>query len=199
MRILALDLGKYKSVSCAFETERQTTEYGTLRTDRPYLTAVLRKYGPDLVSSELAELERKLTALAEQDERIGLLQTIPGVGRVTAEIIATHLDRPERFTNARQVSSYAGLVPRQYQSGLMDRQGGITRRGSRLLRSALVECAWAMLRYNPWAREHYLRLVRGQKNRKKKAIIAVARKLLVRCWAMLRDHRAWSASAPAVA
>ncbi len=143
------------------------------------------------LQSEMKMLEAKLTALAEQDERIRLLQTIPSVGRVTAEIIATHLDRPERFSSARQVSSYAGLVPRRYQSGLMDRQGGITRRGSRLLRSALVECAWVMLRYNDWAREQYLRLCRGQKNRKKKAIIALARKLLVRCWAMLRDRRSW--------
>ena len=347
MRILALDLGKFKSVSCCFDTEVQTTEYWTLSTDRPYLTTVLQKYQPELVVieacsiapwvhdlcselgfrilvcnpnqeawrwknvkrktdrddalklaklaalgqltpvhiparaarehrwlvkyrktivgrmnrvqnilralfqqhglslpvgarcwtcasleaiaaqskplaecgpeelwrgqlaqelaayhqlyRELAELEKKLTALAEHDERIALLETIPGVGRVTAEIIATHLDRPERFTSARQVSSYAGLVPRQYQSGLMDRQGGITRRGSRLLRSALVECAWVMLRYNTWAREHYLRLVRGQKNRKKKAIIAVARKLLVRCWAMLRDRQPWTTPAAACA
>ena len=56
-----------------------------------------------------------------------------------------------------------------------------------------------MLRYNAWAREHYLRLVRGQKNRKKKAIIAVARKLLVRCWAMLRDRQPWSTPTPAAA
>ena len=92
------------------------------------------------------------------------------------------------------MSSYAGLVPRCYQSGLMDRQGGITRRGSGLLRSALVECAWAMLRYNAWARETWLRLVRGQKNRRKKAIVALARKLLVCCWAMLRDRQPWRAA-----
>ena len=140
---------------------------------------------------ELKQLETKLTDLAQRAERIQLLAAIPGVGRVTAEIIATHLDRPERFANARQVSSYAGLVPRRYQSGLMDRQGGITRRGSRLLRSALVECAWAMLRYNGWARKTYVRLVSGQKNRRKKAIVALARKLLVRCWAMLRDRKSW--------
>ena len=53
----------------------------------------------------------------------------------------------ERFANARQVSSScAGLVPRRYQSGLMDRQGGITHRGWPLLRSALVECAWHVSR-----------------------------------------------------
>lgn len=140
------------------------------------------------------EIERKLAALAEQDARVQLLETIPGVGRVTAEVIVTHLDRPERFGNARHVSSYAGLVPRRFQSGTMDRSGGITHRGSRLLRSALVECAWVMLRYNPWAQELYRRLCRGQKNRKKKAIVAVARKLLVRCWAMLRDRQAWIVS-----
>jgi transposase len=54
-----------------------------------------------------------------------------------------------------------------------------------------VECAWVMLRYNSWAQELYERLCREQKNRKKKAIVAVARKLLVRCWAMLRDEQTW--------
>lgn len=141
---------------------------------------------------QLKAADDRLETLAAQDERVRLLQTIPGVGRKTAEVIVTQLDRPERFKNARQVSAYAGLVPRRFQSGNMDRQGGITRRGSRLLRSALVECGWVMLRYNPWARAHYDRIHGGQKTRKKQAIIAVGRKLLVRCWAMLRDKTAWS-------
>jgi transposase len=156
---------------------------------RGQLDLELNEY--ERLSPELRSIDEKLKQLAEQDERIQLLESIPGVGRVTAEVIVTHLDRPERFKNARQVSSYAGLVPRQFQSGQMDRQGGITHRGSRLLRSALVECAWVMLRYNPWTQELYERLCREQKNRKKKAIVAVARKLLVRCWAMLRDEQTW--------
>jgi transposase len=57
--------------------------------------------------------------------------TIPGVGRRTAEVIVTALDKPERFANARQVSAYAGLVPDQRQSGQTNRLGAITRRGSR--------------------------------------------------------------------
>lgn len=140
----------------------------------------------------LATLETTLTTLAATNERIQLLTTIPGLGRVTAEIIVTQLDRPERFRSGREVSSYAGLVPRQFQSGQMDRQGSITRRGSRLLRSALVECAWLMVRYNAWAREQFTRLCHGQKTRRKKAITALARKILVRCWAMLRTNRPWS-------
>ena len=103
-----------------------------------------------------------------------------------------------RFETGKQVSAYGGLVPRQYQSGESDRRGRITRRGPALLRKLLVECAWVMLRYNPWARAVYLRLSRGQA-RKKQAIVALARKLVVRCWAMLRDQTPWRDSTPAQA
>jgi hypothetical protein len=48
-----------------------------------------------------------------------------------------------------------------------------------------------MLRYNGWARGIYLRLTGGGQRRKKQAIVALARKILVRCWAMLRDRKAW--------
>ena len=74
----------------------------------------------------------------------------------------------------------------------MDRQGRIHKRGPRQLRSALVEAAWLMLRYNPWAKSVYERLTSGQKTRKKKAIVAVARKLLVRCWVMLLRKEPWN-------
>jgi transposase len=137
------------------------------------------------------EIHQQLQALARADQRVRLLQTIPGVGRKTAEVVVAYLDDPHRFRNARQVSCYAGLVPRRYQSGEMDRQGRIHKRGPRQLRRALVEAAWLMLRYNPWAKSVYDRLTRGQKTRKKQAIVAVARKLLVRCWVMLLRKEPW--------
>jgi len=83
---------------------------------------------------------------------VSLLETVPGVGTRTADIIAVHLADASRFRTAEEVGAYAGLVPRQYQSGGTDRRGRITRRGPTLLRAALVECAWCGLRYNPWAR-----------------------------------------------
>jgi len=137
------------------------------------------------------EVHKQLQALARADERVQLLQTIPGVGRKTAEVVVAYLDDPHRFQNARQISSYAGMVPRRYQSGETDRHGRIHKRGPRQLRSALVEAAWLMLRYNPWAKSVYDRLTGGQKTRKKKAIVAVARKLLVRCWVMLLRKEPW--------
>ena len=117
----------------------------------------------------------------------------PGVGRRTAEVIACYLDEPNRFATAGEVAAYAGLVPRRFQSGEVDRTGRITKRGPRLLRKVLVEAAWLMLRYNPWAARTFARLSRGQKARRKPALVAIARKLLVRCWAMLRHGQPWRA------
>ena len=84
---------------------------------------------------------------------------------------------------------------RRYQSGTMDRHGKIHKRGPRLLRGALVEAAWLTLRYNPWARSVYQRICGKQKTRRKKAIVAVARKLLVRCWVMLLRKERWNPEA----
>lgn len=139
----------------------------------------------------LEVVEKKLDELAQADPATQLIETARGVGRRTAEVVAVYLDDARRFRNGREVSAYSGLVPRQYQSGALDRRGRITRRGPRLLRKVLVEAAWCMVRYNPWARGIVARISRGQRTRKKQAIIALARKMLVRLWAMLRDGTPW--------
>ena len=145
----------------------------------------------DSLTKQLDTIVKRLEAIGKQDARIKRVQTIPGVGPRTAEILVACLDDPHRFENGRQVSAYFGLVPRQYQSGETDRNGRITKRGNPLARTILVECAWASLRYNPWAKGVYERIYGGQKTRKKKAAVALARKLAVIAWAMLRDERDW--------
>jgi transposase len=147
------------------------------------------------LEERITQAEAALDRLAAADPHTALIETIPGVGPRTAEAVAAHLGDPHRFASAKQVGAYAGLVPKQYQSGVTDRKGRITRRGPGVLRKLLVECAWCMLRYNAWARATYARLTAGGTTRKKPAIVAVARKLLVRCWAMLRDGVAWRAEA----
>lgn len=136
-------------------------------------------------------IDAQLEKLARSDPAIRRLRTIPGVGRCIAEVVANYLPEPERFRRAGTVSSYAGLTPRQYQSGEQDRRGRISKRGPGLLRRMLVEGAWGLLRYNPWAARLFQRLTKGQKTRRKVAIVAVARKLLVRCWALLRHGVDW--------
>ena len=146
----------------------------------------------DALWEQLHSVDTKLSEIAKQDVRVQRLESIPGVGRRTAEVIVAYIDNPNRFKTARQVGAYAGLVPRQHQSGETNRMGKITRRGPRILRASLVEAAWAMLRYNPWAAAVYKRLCGGQKTRKKQAIIAVARKLLVLCWTLLKKEEEWN-------
>lgn len=142
----------------------------------------------DLVGDLLKQVEKKLDAIAKQDPRVQRVMQIDGVGRVTAEAIVAAIDDASRFQSARQVSAYAGLVPRQYQSGETDRRGRITKRGPRLLRTLLVECAWCSLKYNHWSRLTYERIHGGKRVRRKKAAVALARKILVLAWAMLRDE-----------
>ena len=147
----------------------------------------------------VAAAEAKLDELGKASPRVRLLDTVPGLGPRTAEAVVAHLDDPHRFKTGKQVGAYGGLVPRQFQSGEDDRRGRITRRGPAVLRKLLVQCAWAMLRYNRWARAVFDRLSRG-KARRKQAVVALARRVLVRCWAMLRDNQPWRADpAPAAA
>jgi transposase len=143
------------------------------------------------LSELINQTETKLDAVGKQHADVVLLETAPGLGPRTAETVAAYLHDASRFKTGKQVSAYSGLVPRQHQSGEMDRRGRITKRGPALLRKMLVECAWCMIRYNAWARGIYQRLTGGGQRRKKQAIVALARKILVRCWAMLRDRKPW--------
>jgi len=157
---------------------------------RGQLDAELTEF--DSLVQQVKDIESRLDRIAATHEGIQRLRTMPGIGARIAEAIVTTLDDVDRFKNARQVSAYIGLVPRQYQSGETDRNGRITKRGSRVLRTLLLECAWISVRYNAWAKTTYNRIHGGQKTRKKKAAIALARKIAVVAWAMLRDKTSWA-------
>jgi transposase len=149
----------------------------------------------EAISKALKKVENKLDKLGSADSRIIRLQTIPGVGPRLSETVVAFLDNPKRFRNSKHVGSYAGLTPKQYQSGQMERQGGISGQGNKLLRNLFIEICWTSVRHNRWARDTYNRLLRGSPSRKKIAITALARKLLVKCWAMLRDQKDWKYNA----
>ena len=129
----------------------------------------------------------------ETDSHAQRLQTIPGVGPRTAEALVAVIDDPHRFRRANQLGSYLGMVPKQFESGQMSRQGRITKQGNAMLRTLLVEASWVALRYNPRLRAVYKRITAGGKSRRKIAIVAVARRMLVIAWAMMRDGTEWRA------
>jgi transposase len=145
----------------------------------------------EATDAQLKAVDRRLDELQRHDQRVKLLQTVKGVGPRVAEAVVSHLGDPHRFKSAEHVAGYAGLVPKQIESGQMSRRGHITRRGPALLRSMLVEAAWVVWRYNAWAQAFVNKVSRGSKARRHIAIVALARKLLVSLWAMLRDGTGW--------
>ena len=114
-----------------------------------------------------------------------ILKTAPGVGPVTAEVVLSELGDISRFRNAKTVCAYAGLVPVVRQSGERKSKNlKITKEGSGLLRWALVEAAWRLVGNSPKWAALFARLM--HRSGKKRAIVAVARKLLCVLYAMLR-------------
>lgn len=152
------------------------------------------------LEKHVAAVEAKLAEIAAADERVQRVQEVPAVGERTAELVVALLDNPQRFSRGKQVGNYAGMTPKKLQSGKMDRDGRISRGGSGYLRALLVQASWTGVSRAkvPWMKDLYERVRRGSPKRKKQAIIAVARHLLVRIWAMLRDGGRWREAAPAV-
>ncbi len=143
--------------------------------------------------AQLKILDARLDELGKDDPQVQLLQTVKGVGPRVAEAVVLHLDDPHRFKSADQVAGYAGLVPKQIESGQMSRFGHITRRGPSLLRSMLVESAWVVWRHNDWAQAWVSKISRGSQARRKIAMVALARKLLTMLWSMLKHNRPFQA------
>jgi transposase len=113
------------------------------------------------------------------------LKTIPGVGPVTIDVVVSELGAIERFRSSKAVCAYAGLVPKVRQSGGKGKDLRITKEGSPLLRWALVEAAWRVIRQSAAWRRIYERIRKRAGG--KKAIVAVARRLLTVMTALLRD------------
>lgn len=149
-----------------------------------------------LLNAQIGKLESIMTRELKQRPQAKILRSAPGIGSVLAATVLAFIGDPRRFKSGKQVASYAGLVPRVYQSGKSDIHGHITKAGNRRLRNLLVNAAWTAMRCSAWAKDLFERLTGGScsKPRRKVAIVAVARRLLIRCWAMLRDQTAWKES-----
>lgn len=113
---------------------------------------------------------------AKDQEIRAVLRSAPGVGEVVSEVVMAELGDVKRFQSVKQVAAYAGLAPGRRESAGKGKDLGITKEGSRILRWALVESAWQSIRYSLKWEKVYERL--KKKRGAKKAIIAVARRLL---------------------
>ncbi len=136
--------------------------------------------------SQAADLSRQLIAAARQSQSTQLLMSIPGVGAVTATSFVAAIEDPENFRKSRSVGAWLGLTTRRYQSGEVDYDGHISRRGDAHVRGLLYEAATVMLtRTNAECGLRTWGLRLKDKLGFKRAAVAVARKLAVIMHAML--------------
>lgn len=174
---------------------------GFVRRAREHLPPALA----EPVESVLVVIEQLTEQIRHQDRRIEdlcgkypetqCLRQVPGVGPVTALAYVLTLEGPDRFEKSRTAGAFVGLTPRRDQSGDTDKQLRITKAGNTYLRQLLITCAHYIL--GPFGPPSDLRrcgeriAARGGKNAKKRAVVAVARKLAVllhRLWVSRADY-----------
>lgn len=131
-------------------------------------------------------LERKLKELAQSSRYrapCAALRKLTGVGLMTAMTFLTEMGDLTRFDNRRQVGAYLGLCPASFESGeANDRKGHITRQGPARLRKMLCQAAWTAIRRDEATRAAHQRISQQRKGLRKKAAVAVMRRLGVRMW-----------------
>jgi len=138
------------------------------------------------MNERIATVEAQLQQRAKDDAAIALLQTHPGIGLLTSLALRYTLLPTSRFSSTRQVTAYVGLDCMEDQSAERRRMGSISKAGSKLLRFLLNEAGHTAARHDPELKKFYRRLL--HRRDKPKAKVAVARKLLVRSFIMLRDQ-----------
>lgn len=141
----------------------------------------------------LDDLETQLNSLARAMPDVQLLQTIPGIGPITATALVAFVGDPHRFPSGRHFASYLGLTPKEHSSELTRRLGSVSKRGDTYIRMLLVHGARSILwsaksKTEPhpiqlWALE--IERLRGHN----KAAVALANKLAHITWAVWRDQR----------
>src|SRR5688500_4720299 len=140
----------------------------------------------DRLNPLIADVERRLEAAAQADERVRRVQTHPLVGLLTGLALVHVLGPVRRFRTSRQVTAYVGLDPVEDSSGTRRRIGRISKQGSKLLRFLLVEAGQIAARQDEQLKAAYQRI--AWRRNKPAAKAAIARRVLVRSWVMLRDE-----------
>jgi transposase len=136
----------------------------------------------------LLSLQEQINALTSELEASAPSDIPRGLGKLTTVVLTREICDWHRFNNRRTISSYTGLCPGERTSGSKRVPGSVTKRGNPRVRAALVECAWRMVRFQPQyppVQKRLAVLAKGSRAIgavRKKAIVAVARRLAVDLW-----------------
>ena len=149
---------------------------------------LLERY--QFLRQQVAAQTKLVKVLADETgyrEKVSWLTSLPGVGILTAMELLVELGDIERFAKAEQAAAYVGLTPSEYSSGGAVRRGHISRCGKAAVRSRLVEASWIAIRFDHELAGVYQRIRARQGG--KRAIVAVARRLLLRIRRVWLDGR----------
>jgi transposase len=138
----------------------------------------------DALVVPVRRLDREIRALARLDARVEALQQVPGIGRLTAMTLVAEIGDISRFPTARKLCAWAGLTPTVRNSDRTVRHGHISKQGSKWVRFVLGEAAQVAKRRPPFALTYAQIAKRRGKNI---ATVAVSRKLLARCFHILKE------------
>lgn len=149
----------------------------------------------DLLQEQIKAMEKHIQAGNLEDALTLRLQTIPGIGKILAAVIASEIDTIERFDSTEKLCSYAGLVPTTHASGGKISHGKLLPACNKWLRWAYVEAAWVAIGCSPY----FGQLYQQHRSRGKKAntaIMIVARRMCQITWSMLKQNRDFSPDQP---
>ena len=147
------------------------------------------------MDAKLQEILKKLHEQAEKDKDIDVIyRSVPGIGALSARILSNELEAMQQFTNEKSLFSYTGLTPSEYSSGEYKRQGNISRQGKSILRKILVQVAWRAIKQDARLSKVFERI--SKKAGRKKAIVAVARKITGCIHSCFTNSEIWCANVP---
>jgi len=147
----------------------------------------------DVLSQRIAVYDQLLHQASDEHPDIARLMSMPGIGVITAATVVAEVGDFTRFLTPKQLAKYAGLVPKQRSSGERVRHGGITRAGSSILRSTMVEAAMRI--HEKGAPELYGFVARlNRTTNKKPSRVALARKLLTLMWHIVTKETTYDAT-----
>jgi len=160
------------------------------------LDSLLLDLDHHLVSRQMVDEQLKHLIDQHEDDRkaVEFLQTVPGVGIVTATKFRLEIFDPQRFRNPNEVTCLVGLAPMDCRTGNQKGQAKLNPSGQKELRSLLVEAAWRLKIQEKWAREFYNRILAANRT-PQKAIVALARKLCIILWRICVETRPYRTSA----
>jgi len=149
------------------------------------------------LDEQLEAMDQELKNQAAADPLESVYRSASGIGVVTARTLSNELGDMSQFPNERALFSYTGLTPTEYSSGEKRRLGHISRQGNGRLRRVLTECAWTAIKQDPKLKADFERI--AHRTGKKRAIVAIARKLIGRIRAALRKQELYEVGHGAVA